>query len=198
MRISVEGNIGSGKSSLLDELEGMLGPNVECIPEPVDALWTPYLDLFYRDPPRWGFLMQSMVLCTMAVRRPDPGVLLYERSPLSSKWVFERLLLERCIMTQEEGAVYDAMYGHMGWAPDAVVYVKTPAATCMERVTQRCRATEQRDSLDLEYLEVVGAHHESLVRSLCGTTPLLELDGSLMRPAEQAVLVRDWISGLLG
>ena len=64
--VSVEGNIGSGKSTMLDYFDKF--PEVELLPEPVKQ-WTDLgghnmLQKLYEDPKKYNFQFQSYVLLT--------------------------------------------------------------------------------------------------------------------------------------
>ena len=66
---SIEGNIGSGKSTLFEELKNVYSciPNIVFLEEPVSE-WEkiknkqgePMLQLFYRDPKKYSFSFQMM------------------------------------------------------------------------------------------------------------------------------------------
>lgn len=57
--ICIEGNIGSGKSTLIKAL-GEYGYDVH--PEPVQQRWGQFLPILYKDPARWGMCFQMEVL----------------------------------------------------------------------------------------------------------------------------------------
>jgi len=57
--ICIEGNIGSGKSTLIKSLEGS---GYEVHPEPVRERWGQFLPILYNDPARWGMCFQMEVL----------------------------------------------------------------------------------------------------------------------------------------
>ena len=100
--ISIEGNIGSGKSTVLkalqdDEAEFLLSNNIVVVPEPVEK-WEQLKDpndgqsiltKFYKEPKRYAFLLQIFIIETMIetietaiMNNPDMKILLCERSIL--------------------------------------------------------------------------------------------------------------------
>jgi deoxyadenosine/deoxycytidine kinase len=81
MKIVIDGNIGSGKTTQLDILTN---ENFQVVKEPIEK-WP--LDLFYSDPERWGFLFQLIILQTLQCL-PTDDMVIYERCPLSSKEIF--------------------------------------------------------------------------------------------------------------
>lgn len=56
--ISLDGNIGAGKSSILKELKNI---GYIIFPEDIDT-WQPILDNFYNDPKRWSFTLQIAII----------------------------------------------------------------------------------------------------------------------------------------
>ncbi|KAI0228489.1 Thymidine kinase 2, mitochondrial [Lamellibrachia satsuma] len=91
--VLVEGNIGSGKTALLEHFR--TAPFTEVIKEPVDR-WRNIrghnaLALMYEDPSRWALTLQTYVQLTMLQRHLQPQmsqVRLMERSIFSAKYCF--------------------------------------------------------------------------------------------------------------
>ena len=119
MRISIEGNIGSGKTTQLE----MLREFFPIFTEPVH-LWP--LDSFYEDPKRQGFHMQSAVLASFA----DYGPGIYERSTRSSRDVFSNL-------EGSEKFTYDLLYHRLGWDPDYWIFLESDPELCYKRIQGR-------------------------------------------------------------
>merc|ERR1712212_354459 len=124
--ISVEGNVGSGKSTVLNFFKQY--PDISVYPEPVST-WTNlngtnYLDLVYRNQTRWGMTFESLVMQTMleiqlrdcrnyttlqdlATTKPNtPPVKMMERSLLATRHIFVRNLNNTIAM--EEFKVLEA------------------------------------------------------------------------------------------
>jgi deoxyadenosine/deoxycytidine kinase len=81
MKVVIDGNIGSGKTTQLNLLE-KVGWTVQR--EPIDD-WP--LELFYKDKSRWALLLQMKILQTLQpVKTKD--VVVYERCLLSTRYVF--------------------------------------------------------------------------------------------------------------
>lgn len=155
MRICIEGNIGSGKSSLLEALvrEGFV-----VYPEPVHE-WQTWLEHFYADRKRWAMGLQMKVLASF-VRLPKDGII--ERSPLSNRHVFAQMLYNQGDMTEKEWNVFRQYHDLVAWQPDAIVYIKASPEVCLERLRKRARPGE--GPIDLEYLKKVDFHYNNLVR----------------------------------
>ena len=110
MKIVIDGNIGSGKTTQLDLLDD-IGFKVKR--EPLNQ-WP--LDLYYSDPERWGLLFQLLILQTL---KTYPGFMIYERSPISSRDVFWKTMKK----TDLENQVYLKEFELQGWFPDVYILI---------------------------------------------------------------------------
>ena len=90
MKVVIDGNIGSGKTTQLDLLEKK-GWKVRR--EPIET-WP--LELFYSDKSRWALVLQLRILQTL---RPvdTKDIVVYERCLLSTRHVFWEYLLQKKI-----------------------------------------------------------------------------------------------------
>lgn len=150
MEVSIEGSIGSGKSSLIDGLKRVFACAVE--PEPVDQ-WAPLLEKFYRDPKRWGFTLQTQILTSFMSRPKCTGLKVIERSPASCRYVFGELLHEEGNLDEIEWNVFQELYDRSReqlQVPKICIWVDAPAEVCFDRACKRGRNAET--SLTLEYL----------------------------------------------
>ena len=87
MKITIEGNLASGKSTLVMRLQEW--SRIPTFLEPVDK-WT-LLCKFYEDPKRWSFTFNTEVLISMSKWKHNDYQSIYERSPLSCRHVFTQL-----------------------------------------------------------------------------------------------------------
>ena len=175
MRVAIEGNIGSGKSTVL----GALADAFAVRKEPVDE-WQPLLDLFYADPGKWSLAFSLRVLLSFAAV-PTGGDLVTERCPLANRHVFGQLLFNDQKMTQDEWDLFKEYHDAMGWTPDGIVFVDTPSDVCMDRIKSRGRACEA--AIDIQYLRRIEFQYQNLFK-FCGV-PVVRVDGTLP-PAELA------------
>lgn len=170
MRIAVEGNIGAGKSTVLAAL-GRLG--VPVVPEPLDQ-WGTLLDAFYASPSEFGLAFSLKVLASFdAAHRHETCIV--ERCPLSCRHVFTQMLFNDGHLTQDEWDLFKDYADTLGWAPDAIMYIDTPAHVCMERVKSRARPCEAQ--VDLLYLRRLEFQYDTLLR-YCNV-PVVRLNGLL-------------------
>lgn len=158
MKIVIEGNIGGGKSTVLNMISQRTRQPIFL--EPVDTEWKEGLDLFYTDHSRWGFAFNLKVLMTYHQWRNNNFKAIYERCPMSSKHVFSQLQYENNLMTSFENKLYQEYYDNLAWEPDVMIYIRTPAEVCYERMNSRARECEA--NVPLEYLQQVNDKYESL------------------------------------
>lgn len=100
--LSLEGNIGAGKTTFLRLLNDDLKIPFEIVPEPVND-WQQFgkennkvnlLDLFYKDPKKYGYIFQSFCFYSRLknwsqnVNSFKKNLLIFERSVYSDKYKF--------------------------------------------------------------------------------------------------------------
>ncbi|XP_013417736.1 thymidine kinase 2, mitochondrial isoform X1 [Lingula anatina] len=186
--VSVEGNIGSGKTAFLDYFTKY--ENIEVHQEPVNK-WRDIeghnaLNLMYQDPTRWSLTFQHYVQLTMAKIHSQEQVRpvrLMERSVYSAKYIFAENLyqsgkmpdIEYVILTEWFNWLVSKEYCHI----DLIVYLRTRPEVVHERVKKRCRKEEK--AIPLEYLEHLNELYENWLinkTSFPVPAPVLVLDAN--------------------
>lgn len=152
MRISIGGNIGCGKSTILDLLQK---DGHAVFFEPVHE-WK-HLQKFYDDKQRWGFTFQMEILNSF---QQSNDHVIYERSPWESYHIFSKMLLENGYMTPCEFELFESLYKKLAWKPDLFIYLRTTPEVCNERVKQRQRSCES--NIDMEYLRTLHEKYDAL------------------------------------
>lgn len=156
--VAVEGNIGSGKTSLLKYFKQ--NPLVEVVEEPVkrwqDVDGANTLDLMYSDPKRWSYLFETYVLLTMMEihHRPQTSpVRLLERSAYSARFCFVENLHRSGVLSTVEYKIFQEWFeylmSHEKPQIDLIVYLRTSPEKCMERIKKRSRNEETSVTMDL-------------------------------------------------
>ena len=158
---SIEGNIGAGKSTLIDLIAQNI-PGVTILPEPVLA-WKnisgeDLLSAFYNDPKRWTFTFELYSMFSKVKRlknllQSEANVIVMERSLFSDKafqhisYYYDKLDTKEMTILQE---VYDfLMTDYIGL--DGVIYVATSPEICLKRIKKRAR--EEESGITLDYLK---------------------------------------------
>jgi len=167
--VLVEGNIGCGKTTLLNYFSKF--DEISVVEEPV-AKWRNLnghnlLDLMYKDPKRWSMPFQSYVQQTMLevhVQPTDRPVKLIERSIYSARYCFVENLYRTGHLQGSEHEVLSHWFDYLTNSPeldlkiDLIVYLKTKPEKALERIRERARGEET--GIPLEYLEQLHQLHE--------------------------------------
>ena len=177
--ISIDGNIGSSKSTLLEYLRTNCQDEYVYVDEPLkkwdqiqDANGETILQKFYQDQSKYGFPFQTMALVSrlIAIRdaiNANPGkVIISERSLYTDKLVFAKMLFEGGIIEDVNYQIYLSCFDAFSCQcpVDAVIYIKTDAKVCRHRITKRLREGEQ--GIPIEYLENCEKYHDSMVEEM--------------------------------
>lgn len=192
--VSIEGNIASGKTYLLEYYSEKAENGLEVIKEPVDK-WRNVngqnlLGLLYENPERWSTLLQSYIQLTFAQiytqpQVPEKPVRLLERSIFSARYCFVENLFKSGKMSEVEYSILNEWFiwlsSHCNTKIDLIVYLQTRPETVLQRIRERGRPEEM--SIPLSYLESLHELHEDwLIRRTNSTfllpAPVLVLDAN--------------------
>ena len=179
--ITVAGNIGVGKSSLVLRLSERLKWQPFFEPEANN----PYLADFYQDMHAWSFHSQMFFLGHRLRVYRDltkcPNSVILDRSLYEDAEIFAHNLFINGYMTRRDYDTYDALYQSLLSflpAPDLVIYLRASVSTLGERINQRSRNYEH--SIDAGYLEQLNNAYDVWISgfSLCPvlTIPADNLD----------------------
>ena len=157
MKVVIDGNIGSGKTTQLGLLE-QKGWKVRR--EPIDK-WP--LEEFYKDPKRWAFYFHMVILQTLRPLQTKEHII-YERSLLSSRWVFWPVLLKKGLVTPEEDATYDKFYNQYAWYPDVYIFLAKNLDLAWEHIQKRGQAGD--GGVTREYLQELGDEYQKLIKNV--------------------------------
>lgn len=162
--IAIAGNIGAGKSSLLDFLTSTY--DVSPFYEPNDA--NPYLQDFYRDMRRWAFPSQLFFLSNKFRIHQEadrtPGVVIQDRTIFEDAEIFATALHQMRMIDRRDWETYQAFYQAILRAiqpPDLMIYLRCSMRTLRQRIRLRGRAMEQ--NIPLSYLRRLNRLYEQWV-----------------------------------
>lgn len=155
--IVIDGNIGSGKTTQLSLLEKK-GWKVRR--EPIEQ-WP--LEEFYKDPRRWAFYFHMVILQTLRPLKVDEPVI-YERSLLSSRWVFWPVLVKKGYVTPGEDSVYIKFYEQFAWYPDIYIFLSKNTDLAWEHIQKRGQAGDT--GVSREYLKELETEYMKLVKNV--------------------------------
>jgi deoxyadenosine/deoxycytidine kinase len=179
--VAVAGNIGVGKSTLVEKL--CLSLSWEPFYEPVAN--NPYLADFYADMSAWAFHSQLFFLTNRLKAHHDllrhPGSVIQDRSVYEDAEVFARSLHLQGYINDRDYATYYDLYRVLLQflpPPDLVIYLKASVPTLQQRITRRNRDYER--SISADYLERINQLYEAWISAftLCPvlTVPADNLD----------------------
>jgi len=164
--IAVAGNIGAGKSSLVEFLERRHG--MRAIYEPY--VGNPYLDDFYADMKGYAFQSQLYFL-THKFRLhlglgQEQGVIVLDRTIYEDAEIFAKNLHQTGLIDDRDFGLYTELYDSMKVAlrpPDLLIYLRCSVRAIRRRIKQRGRPSEQ--NIPTEYLKRLNDLYESWIGS---------------------------------
>jgi len=184
--ISLDGNISSGKTTILQELNG-ISPFVTVIYEPIDK-WNNIknsdgkniLEVFYENQDKYSFVFQINALFTryklleksindakkQELSTGLEQILIIERSIDSDCHIFAEMLYEDRKINEIEYQVYKNWYIEYSklFKIDKCIYIKANPITCYNRISKRARNGE--DLISLSYLERIDDKHNIFYESI--------------------------------
>lgn len=168
--ISIEGNIGSGKSTFIRKLSESI--NAEIVFEPVER-WQDInghniLNEFYKDMKRWAYSFQSYVFLTRIqevekkLKEKNNELFFCERSTFTDRYAFAKNCHQIGFINDLEWNMYCSWFNwmtdnHMP-LPCGFIYLRVSPEVAYKRINIRGRSEEK--SISKDYLELLHKCHE--------------------------------------
>ena len=182
---SIEGNIGSGKTTIIHHLQKIYGDQVILVEEPVKD-WQNLegenlLKKKNDDLNRWGYSFEAYVLITKMneltrFAYSDKKIILIERCMLTDK-VFFDINVENGFSNPMEEAMFKNLYEFLSNNVypklSGIIYLDTPVEECINRMIKRGRKAEK--SLTKEYLTQLDDGFKKVIKE--SGIPYLKLNG---------------------
>jgi len=175
--ISIEGNIGSGKSTIIEKLK-QEKLNIIFLPEPVDV-WnqikdlngTTILEKYYKDNKKYSFSFQMMAYITRLSQlkkaidsAPNDSIIITERCLYTDRFVFAKMLYDYGDIEHIEYSIYLKWFDEfMDFKMSGIIYMQTLPEICFERIKIRNRKGEE--NIPLEYLRNCHNYHEEWIKN---------------------------------
>jgi deoxyadenosine/deoxycytidine kinase len=189
--VSIDGNIGSGKSTNVDDLKQYFKnkgtEDIIFVQEPVgewnsvlDISGTPILTNFYKDPKQYAFRLQMLAYISRLALLRDVAkkgykYIITERCVGTDRNVFSKMLYDKGDIAHDEYTIYNKW--HDEFSKDvpvsAIVYIRATPETCLLRVNIRAREGE---NIPIEYLEECHRYHEEWIER--ESVPKLYIDAN--------------------
>jgi len=224
--LSVEGNIGAGKTTILEQLQSRLANDktVVFLREPVD-IWEGIKDSggesilakFYRDPVKYAFPFQIMAYATRVAslrkiicENPECRMVVCERSLEADRNIFAKMLFDDGLIDEVGYQIYNRFYdtykqtgdGQIGivdeFALSGIVYIDADPEVCSERISKRARNGEAGIALD--YLKKCKAYHDTWLNSDNNNKKILRLhtnQDATYEPGNESDCGNQWIGEIL-
>jgi deoxyadenosine/deoxycytidine kinase len=195
--VSIEGNIGSGKSTLMKNLKEYYKNNNQILflKEPVDE-WEKIkdsngktiLEKFYGDQEKYSFPFQILAYIsrlnvlrdTLKCLEPNKKyIIISERCLYTDKLVFAKMLFESGKMEDINYKIYLNWFDSFSeeFPIHKIIYVKTLPEICHDRIHTRSRDGEE--NIPLTYLESCHKYHEDMLQNNNICHEKLLLDGNI-------------------
>ena len=164
--IAIAGNIGAGKSTMVEFLSRTYG--IAPYYEPSED--NPYLPDFYTDMNRWAFRSQLYFLSNKFRIHQEldrmPGLVVLDRTIFEDAEIFATALHEMKHIDNRDWETYQAFYHSILDAiepPDLMIYLRCSMRTLRKRIRLRGRAMEQ--DVPLAYLKRLERLYENWITS---------------------------------
>lgn len=164
--IAIAGNIGVGKSTLVEFLSRTYG--ISPYYEPSED--NPYLPNFYEDMKRWSFHSQLYFLSNKFRIHQEldrmPGLVVLDRTIFEDAEIFATALHDMRCIDDRDWATYCGFYDSILDAiepPDLMIYLRCSMRTLRKRIKMRGR--EMEEDIPLAYLKRLEKLYENWIES---------------------------------
>ena len=191
---SIEGNIGSGKSTIIAALKKNENENFIFLPEPVD-IWNEITDTsgvtilekYYQDSKRYAFSFQMMAYITrlnqlknIIANSNENAIIITERCLYTDSEIFAKMLYDTGKIEHIEYSIYKRWFDEFAEISklSGIIYIKTTPDVCAQRITLRNRKGE---TIPIDYLEMCHQYHETwIIKNIpvIGNPPVLIVNGN--------------------
>jgi deoxyadenosine/deoxycytidine kinase len=217
---SIDGNIGSGKSTIVTELKDKFKDNsiinnndIEFVfaDEPIDV-WNSIVDKdgetilekFYKDQEKYSFSFQMMAYISrlsiikkiMENTKKQNTVIVTERSVFTDYEIFAKMLYNDNKIDEVNYLIYvkwfDEFIKELPF--EGIIYVRTDPKLCSDRIKIRNREGE---NIPLEYLEKCHMYHENWIDKIKNDKVIHLIDGNLDKEISLDLHVNNIINFLI-
>ena len=158
--ITIDGNIGCGKTGVLNYLHKSYRYPIDL--EPVDN-WQEDLNLIYNDMNNNNNLFNFQVKIWLdrcwIQNNIDSEFVLVERSPAFIKNIFIKYAYDNNIISKDQNDILEYLHNKTNhiWKDNVYIYLRSNPESCMTRIKKRNRKSE--DKIKLEYLNDINNLH---------------------------------------
>ena len=195
--ISIDGNIGSGKSIILKNLKDQFinKNNIIFLEDPVNEYikikddTQNILEIFYKDSVKYAFPFQMMTLITRfhiinkIIKNNPNTIIILKRSLYTDKYIFAKMLFETNKMNTFEYQIYNKWFDEFTQNPIEYkyIYILSDPIYCFERIKERNRYSEHRITID--YLKLCNDYHDQMFNNISSNL-IVNIDGNNLNSLE--------------
>lgn len=158
----IEGNIGSGKSTKLKEIEEICKNNtqIEFLQQPVHE-WT-YLKPYYENPKDYAYLLQEQIVnsYTRAYYNSNAQHVIMESCSYTALHVFTESLYSQNIFCHKDYERVSKLEA-INLKPHMMLYLDTRPEVCLDRIRHRKRPGEE--NITLPYLKSLESYFDKMI-----------------------------------
>lgn len=146
--IVITGNIGAGKTTLVNKLQKLL-PECHIFNEPVDE--NPYIDNFYKDMTKYSLSMQLFLHYFRLTQQYKIDEFKYHHYIIQDRYLYDQLVFSKVmynskVMSEKDFNLFNNIFNDtfkLGKEVDILIYLKVSPHVLMERIKQRNRECEK-------------------------------------------------------
>ena len=185
--ISIEGNIGSGKSSIINIIKYNF-PTYKILFNPINPInlilnKKTIFDNFYHDKKRWSYTLQNYSYITkikQLLKEIDKqSIIITKSSVLTDKYIYANMLYQNGYMTKLEMKTYLELFDtqHENTNLNGIIYLNTDPIISYNAIKKRNILFEKY--IELDHIENTYQNYELWLKDKNNIIPILELDGDL-------------------
>lgn len=156
--ITIDGNIGCGKTSVLNYLHKYFKFPVDL--EPIDN-WEEYLNDIYDDQNNvFKFQVRVWLDRCWVQEKSEKSIILMERSPLFIQKVFIQSATDLEYISQKNQDALMILHKNTDkmWSPSYYIYLRSKPENCSKKIKKRNRPSEK--NISFEYIKLLHDLHE--------------------------------------
>lgn len=172
---TIDGNIGCGKTSVLNYLHKY--KNIQVDLEPVDK-WKPFLDNIYLSKTGYfNFQIKVWLDRAWIQEKDNKSIIFMERSPFFIRNTFNKNDFNNNNINEDEFNVINEMYNKTDniWKSNLYIYLRSTPNKCLERINHRGRLNEL--NIDINYItDIHNLHEETYQMALENKLDIIVID----------------------
>lgn len=195
--ITIDGNIGSGKSTILENLQKTYNQVVSF--EPIQE-WEPYLENMYKNNSGHFDFQLKVYLDRAFIQAKSNSILYMERSPKFTYETFVKVYKDN--LTQQDNSILEYLYENVDHKynknvvePVIYIYLQSSPTICYNRIKQR--DIESEKTIDFNLIQLLHSKHEECYNNISTKEglPTFKINVDDKPPDDIAALIINHVQG---